>query len=88
MSRRSALDSNHFTRLARCVARRKVLTDTIIVELTAVDELEAMAGVKTVRGSFFEGTYFNRERSRIRRFENLSEYSSADPWTLRARPHV
>lgn len=56
-----------------------MLTEIIIVELTAFDELEAMAGVKTVRGTFFEGTYFKRERSRIRRFENQSEYGSADP---------
>lgn len=88
MSRRSAPDSNHFTWLARCGAHRKILTDIIIVELTAFDELETMAGVKTVRGAFFEGTYFNRECSRIRLFENLSEHSRADPRTLRARSHV
>lgn len=68
-----------FNPLIRWAARRKILTDIIIVELTAFDELETMAGIKTIRGAVFEGTYFNRECSRIRFFENLSEHSRADP---------
>ncbi|OLY73821.1 hypothetical protein AU074_29370 [Pseudomonas sp. ATCC PTA-122608] len=68
-----------FNPLTRRAALRKILADVIIVELTAFDELETMAGVKTIRGAFFEGTYFNRECSRIRYFENLSEHSRADP---------
>lgn len=38
-----------------------------------------MAGVKTIRGTFFEVTYFDREYSRIRCFESLSERSRIDP---------
>lgn len=68
-----------FNPLTCWAAHCKILTDIIIVELTAFDELETMAGVKTIRGAVFEGTYFNRECSRIRLFENLSEHSRTDP---------
>jgi hypothetical protein len=34
-----------------------------------------MAGIEAIRSAFFESTYFNRERSRIRLFENLCKNS-------------
>lgn len=65
----------HHIQLASWANRRNTLTNIIIVEFTAFDELEAMAGIKAIRSAFFESTNFNRERSRIRLFENLSENS-------------
>lgn len=49
-----------FNPLTRWAAHRKIVTDIIIVELTALDELETISGIKTIPGAFFEGTYFNR----------------------------
>lgn len=59
--------------------RRNRLTNIIIVEVTAFDELEAMAGIKAIRSAFFESPYFDRQRSRIRLFENLRENSRPYP---------
>ena len=67
----------HHIQLAIWANRRNALTNIIIVELTAFDELEAMADIKAIRSAFFESTHFNRERSCIRHFENLCEYSRA-----------
>lgn len=67
----------HHIQLASWANRRNALTNIIIVEFTAFDELEAMAGIKAIRSAFFEGTNFNRERSRIRHFKNLSENNRA-----------
>jgi len=67
----------HHIQLASWANRRNALTNIIIVEFTAFDELEAMAGIKAIRSAFFESTNFNRERSRIRHFENLSENNRA-----------
>lgn len=67
-----------FCPLSRAI-RRNTLTNIIIVESTAFGELEAMTGIKAIRSTFFESANFNRERSRIRLFENLSENSS--PYT-------
>ncbi|MNP54576.1 hypothetical protein D3C76_1491430 [compost metagenome] len=69
----------HHIQLASWANRRNALTNIIIVEFTAFDELEAMAGIKAIRRAFFESTNFNRERSRIRLFENLCENSRAYP---------
>ena len=63
--------------LANRTNRRNVLTNIIIVEFTAFDKLKAMAGIKAIRSAFFEGAHFNRERSRIRHFENVSEHNRA-----------
>lgn len=38
-----------------------------------------MASIKSVRSAFFESTNLDRERSRIRLFENLGENSRAYP---------
>ena len=51
----SATDSA-FNPLTRWAAHRKIVADIIIVELTALDELETISGIKTIRGAFFEGT--------------------------------
>ncbi|RON52725.1 hypothetical protein BK667_14985 [Pseudomonas frederiksbergensis] len=63
--------------LASWANRRNALTNIIIVEFTAFDKLEAMADIKAIRSAFFESSNFNRERSLIRHFENLSENNSA-----------
>ena len=63
--------------LANRASRRNVLTNIIIVEFTAFDKLKAMAGIKAIRSAFFESSHFNRERSRIRQLENVSENNSA-----------
>lgn len=44
--------------LASRASRRNVLTNILIVELTALDKLGAMAGVKAIRSAFFESTHF------------------------------
>ncbi|EJM70261.1 hypothetical protein PMI30_00804 [Pseudomonas sp. GM50] len=67
----------HHIQLVNWANRRNALTNIIIVEFTAFDELEAMAGIKAIRSAFFESANFNRERSCIRLFENLSENSRA-----------
>ena len=67
----------HHIQLASWASRRNALTNIIIVEFSAFDELEAMTGIKAIRSAFFESTNSNRERSRIRLFENLSENSRA-----------
>jgi len=67
----------HPVQLAIWANRRKALTNIIIVEFTAFDELEAMADVKAIRSAFFERSNFNRERSRICHFENLSKNNRA-----------
>jgi len=69
----------HRIQLAIWADRRNTLSNIVIVELTASDELEAMADIKAIRSAFFESTHFNRERSRIRLFENLSENSRPYP---------
>ncbi len=69
----------HDVPLASWASRRNALTNIVIVELTAFDELETMAGIKTIRSAFFESTHSNREPSHIRLFENLSENSRAYP---------
>ncbi len=69
----------HHIQLASWANRRNALTNIIIIEFTAFDELEAMASIKAIRSAFFESTNFNRERSRIRLFENLCENSRAYP---------
>ena len=63
--------------LANRANRRNVLTNIIIVEFTAFDELKAMADIKAIRSAFFESTHFNRERSRIRHVENVRENNRA-----------
>ncbi len=69
----------HDIPLASWANHRNTLANIVIVELTAFDELETMAGIKTIRSAFFESTHSNREPSHIRLFENLSENCRAYP---------
>ena len=67
------------SQLASWANRQNALTNIIIVEFTAFDELEAMADIKAIRSAVFESSNSNRERSRIRYFKNLSENNRAYP---------
>ncbi|KRP66720.1 hypothetical protein TU82_06235 [Pseudomonas orientalis] len=69
----------HHIQLAGRANRRNMLTNIIIVEFTAFDELEAMAGIKAIGSAFFESAHFKRKRSCIRFFENLRENSRPHP---------
>ena len=42
------------------LARWRMQTNVVIVELAAFDELETVAGVKTIRGTLFQRADFNR----------------------------
>ncbi|AZD29322.1 hypothetical protein C4K23_2573 [Pseudomonas chlororaphis] len=69
----------HDILLASWADHRNALANIVIVEFTAFDELETMAGIKTIRSAFFESTHSDREPSHIRLFENLGENSGAYP---------